>query len=90
MGPQGSGKSTLAQLIVAGAAGRAVHLLWEDAVGVSNAEIRKQHADKAFVCVEAMRRQCRHYDLLPGDAVMVVAAEPVDATAGQQEARHAA
>ena len=82
VGPQGSGKTSLAGLIVAGANGHAAYVDWDEALGLTNSDIRAAHADKRVVCVEALRLQARHSDLLPGDALMVVAAAT--------EARHAA
>lgn len=61
-------------MIVAGAAGRAAHLHWEAAAGLSNAQIRSQFAGMHWVCVEADRMGPRHADLQPGDAVMTICA----------------
>lgn len=63
----------MARMIVAGAAGHAAHLHWEEASALTNAQIRSKFDGMFLVCVEAESQSPRHADLLPGDAVMTIA-----------------
>lgn len=76
VGPQGAGKSLLATLIVRGAQadGReAGYVCAEEAMDLSNAQIRARFPQCSMVLVEANHLQQRHSDLAPGDWVITVA-----------------
>lgn len=73
IGPQGSGKTALASLIVRGLGARPGGCVYaEEALNLSNNDIRNTWASDALVVVEAEERGPRHVDLHPGDWIVTL------------------